>query len=216
MSTINNNIIDTSLTPKQEKFVDGIMQGKTQRQAYYEAYPRSKNWKDYAVDVAACNLMHNNKVLLRLKELGYKDKTVVEWTRKRALETINRVIELSSEDMERINDAYNRERQEQEAELVRLATLMTMEDIDKTAVATKMRKVNDRLAQLDKQSRLNKTSINGILESAKVLNRMFGLDITKVELSNNDDERDNMKALSKEELKAIAYANINSGNTEES
>ena len=160
--------------------------------------------------------MHNNKVLLRLKELGYKDKTVVEWTRKRALETINRVIELSSEDMERINDAYNRERQEQEAELVRLATLMTMEDIDKTAVATKMRKVNDRLAQLDKQSRLNKTSINGILESAKVLNRMFGLDITKVELSNNDDERDNMKALSKEELKAIAYANINSGNTEES
>lgn len=204
-----------NLTPKQEKFIDGILQGKTQYQAYIEAYPRAKNWTRNSVDVNAHTLLNDTKIQLRLKEMGWKEKTKVEWTRKRALETINRVIELSSADMERINEAYTRERQECEAELMRLATLMTMEDVNKIAIVEKMRVVNDRIAQLDKQPRINKTNITGILESAKVLNRMFGLDITKVEINNDDAERENMKTLSKEELKAIAYANINAGNPKE-
>lgn len=216
MAYNKDNYENHNLTPKQEKFVEGILQGKTQYESYIEAYPSAKTWKRFSVDSAANHLMNNNKIVTRLKEMGWKEQKQVEWTRKRALETINRVIELNNEDMERINNAYMRERQEAEAELVRLATLMTMEDIDKTAVAAKMRQVNDRIAQLDKQPRVNKTNINGILESAKVLNRMFGLDITKVEINSNDEERDNMKALSKEELRAIAYANINAGNSEKS
>lgn len=216
MAYNKDNYENHNLTPKQEKFIDGILQGKTQYEAYIEAYPTSKKWTRNAVDVNAHTLLNDTKIQLRLKEMGWKEQKKVEWTRKRALATINRVIELNNEDMERINNAYIRERQEAEAELVRLATLMTMEDIDKTAVAAKMRQVNDRIAQLDKQPRMNKTNINGILESAKVLNRMFGLDITKVEINSNDEERNNMKTLSKEELKAIAYANINAGNSEES
>lgn len=38
---------------------------------------------------------------------------------------------------------------------------------------------------------------------------MQGYDITKVEIQATDEERENMKALTKEELKAIAYANSN-------
>lgn len=38
---------------------------------------------------------------------------------------------------------------------------------------------------------------------------MFGYDITKVEINPKDEERENMKALSVEELKALAYANSN-------
>lgn len=216
MAYNKDNYDSNKLTPKQEKFIEGILQGKTQYESYIEAYPTSKKWLRNSVDRNASVLMSDTKILQRLKEMGWKEQKQVEWTRKRALATINRVIELNNEDMERINNAYIRERQEQEAELVRLATLMTMEDIDKTAVAAKMRQVNKRIAQLDKQPRMNKTNINGILESAKVLNRMFGLDITKVEINSNDEERDNMKTLSKEELKAIAYANINAGNSEES
>lgn len=216
MAYNKDNYENHNLTPKQEKFVEGILQGKTQYESYIEAYPKAKNWTRNSIDVNAHTLLNDTKIQLRLKEMGWKEQKKVEWTRKRALETINRVIELNNEDMERINNAYTRERQEAEAELVRLATLMTMEDIDRTAVATKMKQVNDRIAQLDKQPRMNKTNINGILESAKVLNRMFGLDITKVEINSNDEERNNMKTLSKEELKAIAYANINAGNSEES
>ena len=216
MAYNKDNYENHNLTPKQEKFIDGILQGKTQYESYIEAYPKAKNWARNAVDSNASILMQNTKILQRLKEMGWKEQKKVEWTRKRALATINRVIELNNEDMERINNAYIRERQEQEAELVRLATLMTIEDIDKNAVIEKMRQVNERIVYLDKQPRVNKTNVAGILESAKVLNRMFGLDITKVEINNSDDERENMKSLSKEELKAIAYANINGGNSEKS
>lgn len=218
---IPNKVKANILTPKQEKFVQYIRQGYTQRKAYKEAYPASKKWDDTWVDVEAHNLIRNPKVALRLQELGYKEEKKVEWTRRKALETINKVIEYNAEDMERINNAYIRERQQYEAELVQLANVLTVTDktdsnVNKDAIITRMKEVNDRIAQLDKQPRVNKTNISGILEASKVLNRMFGFDITKVEINSEDEERENMKALSKEELKAIAYANINEGNTEES
>ena len=37
---------------------------------------------------------------------------------------------------------------------------------------------------------------------------MQGYDITKVEIQQEDEERENMKALTVEELKAIAYSKI--------
>lgn len=48
---------------------------------------------------------------------------------------------------------------------------MTMENIDKNAVIEKMRQVNERISYLDKQPRVNKTNVAGILESAKVLDK---------------------------------------------
>ena len=35
-----------SLTPKQEKFAQEVASGKSQADAYREAYPKSKKWKD--------------------------------------------------------------------------------------------------------------------------------------------------------------------------
>ena len=43
---------------------------------------------------------------------------------------------------------------------------------------------------------------------------MFGLDVTKVEITSDDTSRNNIKQLSVEELKALAYANINKGDSE--
>lgn len=60
---------EVKLTAKQEKFVDGILEGLSQRQAYYRAYPKSKNWKDNTVDSRASVLMTNKKVIKRLREL---------------------------------------------------------------------------------------------------------------------------------------------------
>lgn len=64
-----NNKKEVKLTPKQEKFVDGILQGKTQYQAYIDAYPKSKNWQRSTVDERASVLMKNNKIVTRLQEL---------------------------------------------------------------------------------------------------------------------------------------------------
>ena len=56
------------LTDKQERFVQELLSGKTDRQAYYIAYPRSRNWKDNSVDNKACLLKQNAKVKQRLEE----------------------------------------------------------------------------------------------------------------------------------------------------
>lgn len=56
------------LTAKQEKFIQGIINGLSQREAYKNAYD-CKTMSDNAVDVEASRLMDNPKVALRHKEL---------------------------------------------------------------------------------------------------------------------------------------------------
>lgn len=60
------------LTPKQELFVKGLVEGKTQRQAYYAAYPSSRKWKEKTVDNKAYELFKNGaggEVKARYNEL---------------------------------------------------------------------------------------------------------------------------------------------------
>lgn len=57
------------LTQKQEKYVQELINGKSQRVAYREAYPSSRKWKDKNVDSRASNLLKNDKVLARYLEL---------------------------------------------------------------------------------------------------------------------------------------------------
>lgn len=62
----------SDLTDKQERFVQGLIKGLSQREAYRIAYPKSVNWKDETVDVNASKLFSNTKVLLRYNELHDK------------------------------------------------------------------------------------------------------------------------------------------------
>lgn len=57
------------LTDNQEKFVQELIKGKSQREAYRIAYPKSVNWKDEVVDVKASELFKNGKVLVRYNEI---------------------------------------------------------------------------------------------------------------------------------------------------
>jgi phage terminase small subunit len=56
------------LTAKQEKFIQNIVAGMTQRQAYKDAYD-AENMTDNSIDVEACKLFNNPNVALRYKEL---------------------------------------------------------------------------------------------------------------------------------------------------
>ena len=160
--------------------------------------------------------MNNKKIIKRLQQAGWKDKKKVEWTRKRALETINYVIEMNQKDMQRIDEAYQTEIDLHEAKLLELAQIMTIPNIDTRAVALEMQEHTAEIARLKKTRRTSSVNSNGILNAARVLNRMFGYDITKVEINQADEERENMQTLSIEELKAIAYANINGSDTNKS
>lgn len=57
------------LTAPQEKYCQARARGLSQRQAYREAYPKSSNWKDPSVDVAASKLEGTAKVSQRLADL---------------------------------------------------------------------------------------------------------------------------------------------------
>ena len=56
------------LTPKQERFVQNIVSGMSQRQAYKDAY-NAENMKDETIDSEACILFNDQKISKRYKEL---------------------------------------------------------------------------------------------------------------------------------------------------
>lgn len=58
-----------SLTPQQERFALGVATGKSQAEAYREAYPKSKAWKADTVHQAASRLMTNSKVVAMVSEM---------------------------------------------------------------------------------------------------------------------------------------------------
>ena len=60
------------LTNRQEKFVQELVKGKSQREAYKIAYPASLKWKENTVDSRASVLMRNEKVSKRYEELKKK------------------------------------------------------------------------------------------------------------------------------------------------
>lgn len=81
---------DVKLTQKQEKFVQELIKGKSQRQAYRAAYPNSKKWKDNVVDVKASELLKNGKVSVRYNELRGK---VIKRAEEKAIITAEEIIQ---------------------------------------------------------------------------------------------------------------------------
>ena len=57
------------VTRQQETFLQALMQGKTQRQAFIVAYPNAESWKPQSVDTKASILLKNPNVALRYAEL---------------------------------------------------------------------------------------------------------------------------------------------------
>ena len=63
----------SKLTQKQEKFVQALISGKSQREAYKEAY-NAANMKDTTVDKRACELLKNGKVAGRYEALKAEEE----------------------------------------------------------------------------------------------------------------------------------------------
>jgi phage terminase small subunit len=66
----------SNLTLKQEKFVQELIKGKSQREAYRIAYPKSLKWADNTIDSRASKLFNSYKVITRYNEL--RDRLVKE------------------------------------------------------------------------------------------------------------------------------------------
>lgn len=77
------------LTDKQEKFVQELIKGKSQREAYKIAYPTSLKWNENSIDNKASLLFKNAKVMQRYNELKNK---VIKRAEKECLVSVEKII----------------------------------------------------------------------------------------------------------------------------
>ena len=99
------------LTARQEKYVQGLVRGKTQRQAYIAAYPAAAKWKETTVDSKACETLKNGKVLARYQELRKKaedDTILTAVERKRWLTDVIKGEKVSTSDKLKALDLLNK------------------------------------------------------------------------------------------------------------
>lgn len=87
-----------SLTPKQEKFIQGVVSGLSQREAYKQAYNTAK-MKDETIDKRASELFSKGEIKGRYKELldEFKDKAL--YTREEAVNDLLWIKEKAREDI---------------------------------------------------------------------------------------------------------------------
>ena len=97
------------LTSKQEKYVQGLVAGLSQRQAYREAYPNSIEWKDRTVDSRASELFKKSKVLGRYNELMEEHKTKALFTRQEAVNELIWLYKQSKKSIEEQDEGYVRQ-----------------------------------------------------------------------------------------------------------
>lgn len=88
---------ENKLTPKQERFIQNIVSGMSQRQAYKEAY-NAENMKDETIDNEAYKLFKSPDITTRYNELigELQDKTIMS----------------AKERMQWLTDVINNEQQE--------------------------------------------------------------------------------------------------------
>lgn len=157
------------LTSKQEKFVYAIMEGKSQYQAYLEAYPNSKKYKRNTVDSRASVLMKNKKIVKRLEELNKIEEENIEWTRKRALNEINYVLDMNRKDIERINEACQTEIDLLEAKILTKGQELAQakEVRDMIRISKEMQELTETIAKLKKQRRTSAANTNRNIKCSK-------------------------------------------------
>jgi phage terminase small subunit len=89
------------LTPKQEKFVQGLISGLSQREAFKQAYD-CKNMKDTTIDARASKLFKEYKVSTRYDELMEEHKNKALWTREESINDLKWLKEQAKLDIETI------------------------------------------------------------------------------------------------------------------
>ena len=97
-----------ALTPKQEKYVQGLVAGLSQRQAYIQAYS-TKNMKDTTIDNNAYKLMQNNEVSTRYNELMEEHKSKALWTREEAVNELKWLYKQAIKSIEDQDEGYVRQ-----------------------------------------------------------------------------------------------------------
>lgn len=87
------------LNAREERFVLGLVKGKSQRVAYKEAYPSASKWKDSTIDSKACRLFKEDKIRARYDELMEELKQEAMYTKGEAINDLIWIKEKAREDI---------------------------------------------------------------------------------------------------------------------
>lgn len=82
---------DHGLTPRQEKFAQGIAAGLNQSEAYRQAYPASLKWQSHSVTIAASDIAARDDVKRRIADLQEIASNEAGLTGARILEEIQKI-----------------------------------------------------------------------------------------------------------------------------
>lgn len=82
--------MNDKLTPKQEKFIQNIVSGMSQREAYKNSY-NAENMTDKTIDENASRLFNDSKVIARYKELTSKLEDIAIMTAKERMQLLTEI-----------------------------------------------------------------------------------------------------------------------------
>ena len=169
------SIAKTNLELQTSVFVNAILQGKTQKDAYLLAFPEMAKKPLSQIYVNSCQFFKKPAVQKEyqklLTEFQEKEKVKTEWTREQAIETLRFVVDTNKRDLQRINKAADEELEILQEKILR--------------EPKKAAKLVQELIRKRKQRRATAVNNEGIIKAAAVLNQMHGYNEETVNLNGS-------------------------------
>ena len=171
----NSKNFRSELTKAQEVFINELIKGKSQRQAFLKAYPNKASWQWNSIDSAASTLLKQEKVAKRYNELmeriRAKEQAETQWTREQAIKTLRGIIDKNQEEYDRIQAVI-----EEEIETL----LEKIKANPKRAV-----KLTEELIRKRKSRIVTATHNAGIISAVSELNKMQGFNEETINLNGS-------------------------------
>lgn len=188
------------ITTKEETFVQEIVKGNSQYNAYIKAYPDRKKWTRSAIDCEASRLRNLAKIYIRIEEASYSMREKLEkkalWTRELAILELRKILDTNTEEQERLEVVFSDE------------VSKLIEDMNKETNTKKRNKIYTELLKAQKQVRKIQSLTNAKITAIESLNKMMGYNTEKVITTDLTSALDStLNELSIEELKSIAGIN---------
>jgi hypothetical protein len=92
----------SKLSPRLEKFAQGVANGLSQAEAYRQAFQNSLNWKDATVWNKSSAIMRRGEVLARVDELRADLEKQALWSRMDSVATLKPIALAAEKDSDRI------------------------------------------------------------------------------------------------------------------
>lgn len=164
-----------AVTLQEERYINRLLQGYNQADAYLYAFPQTRIKKGQALYDVASKVFNRPRVQRRFKELEaeLRERELVKtgWTREQAIETLRFVIACNKKDMERINQAYDNE----------IKFLQNL--LNNASDEEEVNKLAREMLRILKKSRSTVTNNNALISAVGELNKMQGFNEQNVNLN---------------------------------